>query len=349
MGQFVDQPEFDGEIDEGAGGLDHALVVAQAHQRLDALDVLGPDVDLGLEGAAEALLQDGEPQRLLDLHARQRLALHAGVEKGGGALAVVLDAIHRDIGVLAQQFVAAAVLGIKADPDRGGSEDFRSVDEERRPQPLQHEVDVFRHLLLALDRIEQQQEFIAADPRQHVGFAQVHPKPLGDLDQQRIADRMAVIVVDVLEIVDVEKCQRELAVRLVALQQAVGAMFDHPPGRQAGQFVIIGRPEQLILERLLLADVGGARQQQVAVGDANRPMGGEKNLLAPRRCCWILRQPRGGRCAAIRCRFRGDGPVRSRRRRRFARRQCRAAPRRRRSPAGNGPARPAPSRRSGAF
>ena len=110
MGQLVDQPEFDGEIDEGAGRLDDALVVAQAHQRLDALDLPGPDVDLGLEGAAEALFQDGEPQRLLDLHPRQRLVLHAGVEEGGGALAVVLDAVHRDVGVLAQHLVAVAVI-----------------------------------------------------------------------------------------------------------------------------------------------------------------------------------------------------------------------------------------------
>ena len=204
-------------------------------------------------------------------------------------------------------------------------------------------LDIFRHLLLALDRIEQQQEFVAADPRQHVGFAQVQPEPLGDLDQQRIADRMAVIVVDVLEIVDVEKGQREPAVRLVALQQAVGAMLDHPPGRQVGQFVIIGRAEQLVLEGLLLADVGGARQQQVAVRDANRPMGGEKDLLGRGR--WLKHSS----ATAAR-------PVRSNSRpvlaamvqflrqapRRRAAGHPAAAPRRRRSPAGSGPARPEP-------
>ena len=93
--------EFDREVDERAGRLNDALVVAQANQRLDAFDFLGPDIDLGLEGAAEALLQDRVPQRLLDLHARERLALHAGVEEGDRALAVVLDPIHRDVGILA--------------------------------------------------------------------------------------------------------------------------------------------------------------------------------------------------------------------------------------------------------
>ena len=69
--------------------------------------------------------------------------------------------------------------------------------------------DEFGDFLLALDRREQQQEFVAGDARQHVGVAQVAPEPLRQLDQQRIADRMAVIVVDVLEIVDVEKGERK--------------------------------------------------------------------------------------------------------------------------------------------
>ena len=141
-------------------------------------------------------------------------------------------------------------------------------------------VDIFRHLPLALDRMQQKQEFVAADPRQHVGFAQVQSETLRDLDQQRVAGRMAVIVVDVLEIVDVEKGQREALRRVAMLQQGVGAMLDHPPGRQVGQFVVIGRAEQLVLAGLLGADVGRARQQQVALGDADRPMGGEKRPLA---------------------------------------------------------------------
>src|SRR5258707_4081284 len=226
MSKLVDQSELHRQIDECAGGLNDTVVVAQPYQRLDALDILGPDVDFRLKGAAKAFFQNGQPQRLLDLHSRESLVLHAGVEKGHGALAVVLDAIHRDIGVLTQLIEASAVLGIEADPDRSGYENFRSIDEKRSPQPLQDEVDVFRHLMFALDWIEQQQEFVAADPRQHVGFAQVQPDPLCDFHQQRIPDRMPVIVVDLLEIVDVEKCEGEPRLRFVALQKMVGAMFN---------------------------------------------------------------------------------------------------------------------------
>ena len=169
------------------------------------------------------------------------------------------------------------MLGIKADPIEVDANISDPSMKNGASQPLQHEVDVLGDFILALDRIEQQQEFVAADPRQHVGFAQVQPEPLGDFHQQRVADVVAVIVVDVLEIVDVEKGERELGLRLAA-QQAVGAMLDHPPRRQAGQFVIIGRAEQLVLERLLFADIGRTRQQQVAFRDPDRPMGGEEYL-----------------------------------------------------------------------
>ena len=79
--------------------------------------------------------------------------LMSTVEEGRGILAVVLDAIHRDVGVPAQHVVAAAVLGIKAHPDRCRSKYFRSIDEKQGPQPFQRELDVFRHLMLALDRM----------------------------------------------------------------------------------------------------------------------------------------------------------------------------------------------------
>ena len=139
------------------------------------------------------------------------------------------------------------------------------------------EADVFGHLGFALDRRQQQQEFVAADPRQHVGFAQVQRDPPGHFDQQRVADGVAVIVVDMLEVVDVEEGQREAELRL-ALQDAAGAMLDHPPRRQAGQFVIIGRAEQMVLDRLLRADIGRTRQQEIAARDANRPMRRQQHL-----------------------------------------------------------------------
>jgi hypothetical protein len=54
---------------------------------------------------------------------------------------------------------------------------------------------------------------------------------------------MAIVVVDVLEIVDVEKGEREFPATVTAPQQAVGAVLDHPPRRQVGQLIVIGGAE----------------------------------------------------------------------------------------------------------
>ena len=70
-----------------------------------------------------------------------------------------------------------------------------------------------------------------------------------------------------------------MTVRAVALQKVVDAVFDHAPRRQAGQFVIIGRPEQVVFEHLLFGDVGGARDQQVAFGDPDRPVRSKEDLF----------------------------------------------------------------------
>jgi hypothetical protein len=170
------------------------------------------------------------------------------------------------------------MVRVEADADRGRSENFRPVDEKRRGEASQCGSQKFLDLMGPLNRIEQEQEFVAADPRQHVGFAQVAGQSLRDLDQQRIADAVAVIVVDVLEIVDVEEGERESGRAVVARQQAVGAMFDHAPRRQVGQFVVVGRAEQLVFKGFLFTDVGGARDQKIAVGDTDRPVRGEQHL-----------------------------------------------------------------------
>ena len=54
-------------------------------------------------------------------------------------------------------------------------------------------------------------ELIAADAGQGVGGAQDRLGALGDLAEDRVADRVAVVVVDPLEVVEVEDQQRQRA------------------------------------------------------------------------------------------------------------------------------------------
>ena len=82
-------------------------------------------------------------------------------------------------------------------------------------------------------------------------------QPLGDLAQQRVADRVAERVVDVLEAVEIDQEQRAallaaggIAQRLVerlAHQRAVG---------QAGQRIEAGEAADFLLRAALLGEVG---------------------------------------------------------------------------------------------
>src|SRR5438552_2521302 len=147
------------------------------------------------------------------------------------------------------------MVGIKADAYRRRRKHLGSIDEERGSQSPELKLDVFRNFAFAPDRLEQEEEFVAADARKHIGFAQVKPESLANLDKQGIADRVTVVIIDMLEIIDVEEGERKPAGRAFRPKQGGCVRFDHPPGGQAGQFVEIGATKQFVLDRLLLGEI----------------------------------------------------------------------------------------------
>ena len=62
--------------------------------------------------------------------------------------------------------------------------------------------------LSALRRGDEDQELLAAPAHDHVGLAQRLAQPLRDGDQHRVAGRVPVAVVGLLEVVDVDQQQR---------------------------------------------------------------------------------------------------------------------------------------------
>src|SRR5262249_13202090 len=122
------QAELDGKSHEILRRLDGSAIVAPADQRLEADDLLAADIDLGLKRAAELTVADRQAQALLQFHARRDRLPHVAVEQGGAALAAALGARHRAVGVAPQRLVAATVLRMDADPDRGRREDFEALD-----------------------------------------------------------------------------------------------------------------------------------------------------------------------------------------------------------------------------
>ena len=73
--------------------------------------------------------------------------------------------------------------------------------------------------LPGLRRRDEDEELLAAPAHDHVGLAQRLAQPLGDGDEDRVAGRVPVAVVDLLEVVEVDQEQRldRLAVGAAAL------------------------------------------------------------------------------------------------------------------------------------
>ncbi len=70
---------------------------------------------------------------------------------------------------------------------------------------------------------------------------------------------MAVVIIDVLEVVDVDERQRQLRFAATLLDQIPDAVFQQAAIGQAGQIVEIGAPEQLVLQPDLIRDIGRRR------------------------------------------------------------------------------------------
>ena len=156
-----------------------------------------------------------------------------------------------------------------------------TVDQIRRLDPLQQVRDKAGNLALVVHRIKQQQELVAADAAEQIGTAQVEADPLCELLQERIADRMTIVVVDVLEVVDVHEDEREI-LRALAGEQFVDAPLDQPSGRHSRQLVVIGKTIELALAGSLRRDVDGAGQQQRPVRKRDRPVRGQEFAIARR-------------------------------------------------------------------
>jgi hypothetical protein len=133
-------------------------------------------------------------------------------------------------------------------------------------------------------------ELVAAEPRDGVGRAQDAPQARGDLDEQAVAALVPEAVVDRLEAVDVEVQDRDRAALALALGQRLLEAFDEERAvRQTGERVGQRLAQALGLDAVALdrgrQDVGDAAQEARVAGgerarvlhpagdDAERPVG----------------------------------------------------------------------------
>ena len=103
---------------------------------------------------------------------------------------------------------------------------------------------------------EDHAELVAAEPADDVGVAQARAQQGRDRAEQLVAGGVAVAVVDVGEVVDVERQQRGgVAVALRVADDPLELLAEAPAVVQARERVVVGEPAQLALEALAIGDV----------------------------------------------------------------------------------------------
>ena len=182
-----------------------------------------------------------------------------GIEDPDAAFARALDLAHRAGGIDAQAVVVAAMLRIQADADRGGRKDLVAVDDERLLQPDQKLLHPRFDRAGGIDRRDQQDELVATGAREDIARPDDACDPLRDPLEQAVADGMAIVVVDVLEIVDVDDGDREDGVGCAGFDQRLNRLLDQPAIGKPGEIVDIGALEQTVLEAALLGHVDRRR------------------------------------------------------------------------------------------
>ena len=122
-----------------------------------------------------------------------------------------LGLVHRDVRALQQPHRVAGVPGEQRDADAGVDVDADAADGEgvleRRAQP---QPGGARRRLVA--GLEDDRELVAAEARERVVVAQELLQARADLAQDLVAGVVAERVVELLEAVEVDQQQRELAV-----------------------------------------------------------------------------------------------------------------------------------------
>ena len=123
-----------------------------------------------------------------------------------------------------------------AHADGSGRKHFEALDVKGLFQLLQQLPHHRSQMSSILDRIDEQKKLIAADAREHISVSHQLRYAACDLHQQRVANGVIVVVVDVLEIVEIYECQCKVR-PLLRAQNLIDVSLDSRAIGQPRQFI----------------------------------------------------------------------------------------------------------------
>ena len=237
-----DQRRLLGDRDEVRRRRHHAARAVPAQQRLVADDRAVRKRHDRLEGEPQlpqrqrALQRRGRPQPLA------RVPAQAPVEHLDAPAPLGLRPVGGGVGVGEQRVGVAPPRRAQRDPDAGREPVLDPVDVERLVDRL-GQAAAERDRGALVDVLADDDELVAAEPRHGVRRAHGRHQPPRERDQQRVARRVAVEVVDGLEVVEVDEQHAGGALVAAGARQRV----DQPLAAERA----VGQPGQRVVQRVV--------------------------------------------------------------------------------------------------
>ena len=114
----------------------------------------------------------------------------------------------------------------------------------------------------------QHDKLVAAQPRERIAFVQAGADGRRDVPDQPVAEHMAVVVVDLLEVVEVEEQDADRLVDRRARNGGADLVLNRVAIGEAGQGVGVGQFGETFLRAAFLGDVRARADQELLVDAA---------------------------------------------------------------------------------
>ena len=223
---------------------------------------------------------------------------HRLVEHRDAAATRFLRVVHRGVGV-AEQLLGAFLAGRQRDADAGAHERLRATDDERLGDGLEEPFgDLDRAVARSRGRevVAEDREFVAAEARHRVAGPQHRLQPARDRHQELVTGVVTDAVVHVLEPIEVDEQDRDLAVHpLAPRDRQAQAVEEQQPVRQPRQGIVHRLVREPFLERLALdGDRRQVREQRedLLVLGVGRLRDARVHVDRPEHCVPIAREDR---------------------------------------------------------
>ncbi len=227
-----------------------------AHQRLDTRDLLRVQIELRLVMQEELVALQAAAQTRLQRHPLERMDVDLLRVELVVVLAVLLGAVHGDVGVFHQGLFVLRFRRIHADADARRHPAFLPLNRHRLDERGEDLARDGRDLFRLGHFLHQHHELVPAQARHHVARAHGLREASAHFLQQLVAGLVAERVVDVLEAVEIYEKHCEIAVVAAGvLDREIEHIAEHRPVRQRSQGVVIGEEMDALLVQLALGDV----------------------------------------------------------------------------------------------